>query len=111
MSERAKVKKREHIKRLGAYRLLVRRSSQHIYGSLISPSGKMLLTVSSLTPEVRKKLAYGGNIAAAKEVGLQLAKAILKQGVKKIAFDCGGYRYHGRVAALADGAREGGVEF
>mgnify|MGYP004005859603 FL=1 len=111
MSQRARVKKRETIKRLGAYRLLVRKSSQHIYGCLINPAGKMVVTVSSLTPELRKKLKYGGNITAAKEVGIHLAKAVLKLGVKKIAFDCGGSRYHGRVEALANGAREGGLEF
>jgi large subunit ribosomal protein L18 len=111
MSERARVKKREHIKRLGAYRLLVRKSHQHIYGSLINKDGRMMLTVSSRSEEISKKLKYGGNVSAASEVGKALAKAVLKAGVKKIAFDCGGYRYHGRVKALADGAREGGLDF
>lgn len=111
MSERARVKKREHIKRLGAYRVLVRKSHNHIYGSLISKEGRMMLTVSSRTPDLQKKLKYGGNIEAATKVGEALAKAILKAGVKKIAFDCGGYRYHGRVKALADGARAGGLDF
>ena len=111
MSERARVKKREHIKRLGAYRVLVRKSNQHIYASLINTEGRMMLTVSSKSPELQNKLKYGGNIAAASEVGKATAKAILKAGVKKIAFDCGGNRYHGRVKALADGAREGGLEF
>jgi len=111
MSERAKTKKRETIKRLGAYRLLVRKSHQNIYASLISPEGKMLLTASSLDPVLKKSCAYGGNISAAVEVGKLVAKAVLKKGIKKIAFDCGGNRYHGRVKALAEGAREGGLEF
>ena len=111
MSERAKFKTRKKIERLGAYRLLVRKSHQHIYGSLIDPTGKMMITVSSLSADIKKTVSYGGNITAATAVGKLLAQSVLKLGVKKIAFDCGGNRYHGRVKALADGARDGGLDF
>ena len=111
MSNRARVKKREHIKRLGAYRVLARKTSQHIYVSLISAEGRMLASVSSMTPALRKSLGYGGNIKAAAKVGEEFAKVVMKLGIKKVAFDCGGRRYHGRVKALADGARTGGLEF
>lgn len=111
MSQRARTKKRETIKRLGAYRVLVRKSNQNIYCSLINPAGKMMVTVSSLSAELKDTVTYGGNIAAASHVGKLFAKSALKLGVKKIAFDCGGNKYHGRVKSLAEGAREGGLEF
>ena len=110
-TKRAKIKTAAHIKRLGAYRMLVRRTNQNIYACLIDPSGKMLLTVSSLSADAKKKFSYGGNIQAAKYVGELFAKASLKKGIKKIAFDRGGFRYHGRIKSLADGAREAGLEF
>ena len=103
---RAAVKSREKIKRCGAFRLLVRKTNANIYAHLISPAGKMLMTVSTLSDK-----AYGGNIEAAKKTGEKFAQSCLKKGIKSIAFDCGGNRYHGRVSALADAARSSGLVF
>jgi len=90
-------------------RLNVFRSSRHIYAQLIDDvNGRTLLTVSSLDPEVG---AGGGNVAAAKVVGQLLGKRAVAQGVTRVVFDRGGYLYHGRVKALADAAREAGLEF
>ena len=105
-TSRAATKSREKIKRLGAYRALVRKTNANIYAHLISPDGKMMLTVSTISHET-----FGGNIAAAKKIGTSFAESCLKKGIKRIAFDCGGNRYHGRVSALADAAREAGLNF
>ena len=94
MSERAKFKTRKKIERLGAYRLLVRKSNQHIYGSLVDPAGKMMVTVSSLNAEIKKTVSFGGNVIAANAVGKLLAKLVLKLGVKKIAFDLNLYFFN-----------------
>jgi large subunit ribosomal protein L18 len=111
------LRRRNHVRRaiVGTAerpRLTVFRSSKHIYAQLIDDlSGATLAAASTLTPEVRKDAAYGGNIKAAKQVGKQLADAAKTKGISKAAFDRGHYRYHGRVKALADAAREGGLQF
>jgi large subunit ribosomal protein L18 len=88
--------------------LSVHRSLTHIYAQVIDDQkGETLVSASSLA----LKLKTGGNIAAAKEIGKAVAAAAIKQGVKKVVFDRGGYLYHGRVKALADAAREAGLEF
>ncbi len=88
------------------------RSSKHIYAQLIDDlSGATLAAASSNTKEVRGELPYGGNVKAAAAVGKRLAEAAKSKGIQKAAFDRGHYRYHGRVKALADGAREGGLQF
>lgn len=93
-------------------RLSVFRSSSHIYAQLIDDTaGKTIAAASSLDKELREKLKSGGNVAAAKAVGTLVAQRILKAGVKEIAFDRGASRYHGRVKALADAAREAGLKF
>jgi large subunit ribosomal protein L18 len=93
-------------------RLSVFRSSKHIYAQLIDDlKGETLAAVSSRTADVKKGVAYGGNIKAAKAVGKQLADIAKGKGIAKAAFDRGHYRYHGRVKALADAAREGGLQF
>jgi large subunit ribosomal protein L18 len=93
-------------------RLTVFRSSKHIYAQLIDDlAGCTLAAASSLAPEVHKDMAYGGNIKAAKAVGKRLAEVAKEHGISKAAFDRGHYRYHGRVKALADAAREGGLQF
>jgi large subunit ribosomal protein L18 len=93
-------------------RLTVFRSSKHIYAQLIDDlSGVTLATVSSRTKDVRPDLPYGGNVKAAQTVGRRLAEAAAAKGIAKVAFDRGHYRYHGRVKALADAAREGGLQF
>ncbi|MGI6607868.1 MAG: 50S ribosomal protein L18 [Erysipelotrichaceae bacterium] len=89
-------------------RLNVFRSNAHIHSQIIDDTtGKTLIAVSS----VGMKLANGGNIEAAKQVGKEIAKRALKKGIDKVVFDRGGYLYHGRVKALAEGAREAGLQF
>jgi large subunit ribosomal protein L18 len=91
-------------------RLSVFRSSKHIYAQLIDDlAGATLAAASTAGKEVG--LPYGGNVKAAKAVGLKIAAAAKAKGILKVAFDRGHYRYHGRVKALADAAREGGLQF
>ena len=94
-------------------RLAVFRSSKHIYAQLVDDhSGKTLAHVGSSTAEVRgSELKNGGNVAAAKVIGKAIADRAKAIGVTKVAFDRGGRKYHGRVKALADAAREGGLQF
>ena len=94
-------------------RLTVCRSSKHIYAQLIDDiNGRTLASASSAVKKAEKAQAgYGGNVKAAKAVGLKLAEAAKAAGITKAAFDRGHYRYHGRVKALADAAREGGLQF
>ncbi len=99
-----------------AHRLTVYRSNLHIYASVISPDGgKVLVTASTLEPEVRSQLTgakgKGGNVAAAKIVGVRLAQKAKAAGIDTVAFDRAGFRFHGRVKALADAAREAGLKF
>ena len=93
-------------------RLSVFRSLGHIYVQLIDDlGGKTLLAVGSRSPEFKAKLTSGGNIAAAKVVGELAAQKAKALGIEKVVFDRGGYKYHGRVKAFAEGAREGGLKF
>jgi large subunit ribosomal protein L18 len=93
-------------------RLSVFRSSKHIYAQLIDDlTGVTLAAASSTIADVRSSAAYGGNVKAAVAVGKKLAEAARAKGIQKAAFDRGHYRYHGRVKALADAAREGGLQF
>lgn len=93
-------------------RLSVFRSLNHIYAQIIDDTvGKTLVSASSLNLTTVGKLKRGGNIAAAKEVGRLLAEKAIAAGIKKVVFDRGTARYHGRVKALADAAREGGLLF
>ena len=93
-------------------RLSVYRSSKHIYAQIVNDmDGKTLASASSVVDEIRGDLANGGNIAAAKLVGKALADRAKAAAVTAVAFDRGGRRYHGRVKALADAAREGGLKF
>ena len=99
-----------------AHRLSVFRTNLHIYASLISPDGgKVLASASSNEPEVRTQLGgakgKGGNVAAAKIVGARIAEKAKAVGVESVAFDRSGFLYHGRVKALADAAREAGLQF
>jgi large subunit ribosomal protein L18 len=89
-------------------RLNVYRSLNHIYAQVIDDAkGETLLSASSLASKVKT----GGNVAAAKEVGKLVAERAIEKGIKKVVFDRGGYLYHGRIKALADAAREAGLEF
>ncbi len=93
-------------------RLSVFRSDKHIYAQVIDDlAGKTLVAVASTAADVRGDLANGGNIAAAKKVGKTIAERAKAAGITKVAFDRGGRKYHGRVKALADAAREGGLSF
>ncbi|RJR17094.1 MAG: 50S ribosomal protein L18 [Nitrospiraceae bacterium] len=93
-------------------RLNVFRSVKHIYVQVIDDySGKTIAAASSLDKELKGKIKTGGNIEAAKTVGQLVARRAVDKGIKNIVFDRGGYLYHGRIKALADAAREGGLEF
>ncbi|MDQ0340202.1 large subunit ribosomal protein L18 [Caldalkalibacillus uzonensis] len=93
-------------------RLNVFRSTKHIYAQLIDDmEGKTLVSASTLDKELRDQIEYGGKIEAAQQVGALLAKRAVEKGYKQVVFDRGGYLYHGRVKALADAAREGGLQF
>ncbi|HEX4827157.1 MAG TPA: 50S ribosomal protein L18 [Xanthobacteraceae bacterium] len=93
-------------------RLSVFRSSKHIYAQVIDDaSGRTLASASSLEKDMRGTLKTGANIEAAKAVGKRLAERASAKGVKEVVFDRGGYLYHGRVKALADAVREGGLNF
>jgi large subunit ribosomal protein L18 len=93
-------------------RLCVYRSLGHIYAQVIDDrQGKTLVSASSADGETKKGLKGGGNIAAAKVIGKTIAERAKAAGVSKVVFDRGGYKYHGRVKALADAAREAGLQF
>jgi large subunit ribosomal protein L18 len=106
---------RARIAELRVARLTVFRSNLHIYASLISEDGdKVLATASTAEKEVREQLGAagkGGNVAAATIVGKRIAEKAKAAGVEKVAFDRAGFAYHGRVKALAEAAREGGLQF
>ena len=96
----------------GRLRLSIFRSSKHIYAQVIDDSdGKTLAAASSRDADLKGKLKTGADTAAAAEVGKLVAERATKAGVKEVVFDRGRYLYHGRVKALADGAREGGLSF
>ena len=93
-------------------RLVVARSNSHIYAQIIAPSGdKVLAAASTLEADVRKDLKTGGNRGAASIVGKRIAEKAKAAGIEAVAFDRSGFKYHGRVKALADAAREGGLKF
>ena len=93
-------------------RLCVYRSLGHIYAQIIDDrSGRTLVSASSVDKETKKNLKGGGNIASAKAIGKNIAERAKAAGVVKVVFDRGGYKYHGRVKALADAAREAGLQF
>jgi large subunit ribosomal protein L18 len=93
-------------------RLCVHRSSKHIRAQVVDDStNRTIVSASSLDGEVRKTIKGGGNIAAAKVVGKVIAERARAKGVEKVVYDRGGYQYHGRVKALAEAAREAGLQF
>jgi len=105
-AKRGRMKMRE----LGAVRLTVNRTPQHMYAQVLSPMGdRVLATASTLEKDLRD--GPTGNVDAAAKVGARIAERAKSAGVTKVAFDRSGFRYHGRVKALADAAREGGLEF
>jgi large subunit ribosomal protein L18 len=103
---------RSHIRKLGVARLSVLRSGQHIYAQLFTADGsKVLASASTVQADVKEGLKGSKNIEAAAKVGRTIAEKALAAGIDKVAFDRSGYRYHGRIKALADAAREGGLQF
>ncbi|MFO1284569.1 MAG: 50S ribosomal protein L18 [Burkholderiales bacterium] len=95
-----------------ATRLVVSRSNCHIYAQIVAPEGdRVLASASTLEGEVRKDLKSGGNTAAAAVVGKRIAERAKALGIERVAFDRSGFRFHGRVKALAEAAREGGLKF
>jgi len=100
------------IREIGAVRLTVHRTNGHIYAQITTPSGdKVLASASSLEKDLRAKLKNGGNKSAAAAVGQRIAEKAKAAGILSVAFDRAGYRYHGRVKALAEAARSGGLKF
>ncbi|MCB1667735.1 MAG: 50S ribosomal protein L18 [Porticoccaceae bacterium] len=101
---------RSKIRELGANRLCINRTPQHIYAQVISPEGdRVLASASTLDKSLRS--GSTGNVDAARSVGALIAERAKEAGVTQVAFDRSGFKYHGRVKALADAAREGGLEF
>ncbi len=100
------------IAELKAVRLSVHRTNLHIYAQVFTSDGaKVLAAASSVEPEVRKSLENGGNVKAAQVIGKLIAERAKAAGVEQVAFDRGGFQYHGRVKALAEAAREAGLKF
>jgi large subunit ribosomal protein L18 len=105
-------KTRARIAEQKAVRLAVHRTNLHIYAQVISADGsKVLVSASTLEAEVRKELANGGNAKAAAVVGKRIAEKAKSAGITEVAFDRSGYKYHGRIKALAEAAREHGLQF
>ncbi len=100
------------IREIGAVRLTVHRSNGHIYAQITTSGGdKVLTSASSLEKDLRGTLKNGGNKSAAQAVGQRIAEKAKAAGIERVAFDRAGYRYHGRVKALAEAARAGGLKF
>jgi len=103
---------RLRIRELGAVRLTVHRTNGHIYAQITTPGGeKVLASASSVEKDLRARLKNGGNKSAAEAVGQRIAEKAKAAGIANVAFDRAGYRYHGRVKALAEAARAGGLKF
>jgi large subunit ribosomal protein L18 len=103
---------RLRIRDLEVTRLTINKTPRHMYAQVTTADGsKTLACASTLDKELRKKLKVTGNVEAAKEVGKLIAKRALEAGVNAVAFDRAGFAFHGRVKALADAAREGGLQF
>jgi large subunit ribosomal protein L18 len=114
---RRRVRRRRHIRKkvFGVKekpRLSVYKSLKNIYCQIIDDSaGRTLASASTLIKEIREKLPYGGNLEAAKLLGNKIAEEAKSVGIERVVFDRGGYKYHGRVKALAESARENGLTF
>jgi len=102
---------RRKIHELGTLRLAVYRTNTHIYAQVCSADGKVLTSASTVEKEVRTKVSNGGNKTAAAAVGKRIAEKAKGLGIQAVAFDRSGYKYHGRIKALAEAAREAGLKF
>jgi large subunit ribosomal protein L18 len=102
---------RARIALLRVHRLCVHRTPQHIYAQIIAPEGdRVVASASTLTKELRASLEATGNVAAAAVVGKEIAARAKRAGIEQVAFDRSGFKYHGRVKALAEAAREAGLK-
>jgi large subunit ribosomal protein L18 len=110
---RRAVRARAKIRELGAYRLCVFRTPRHMYAQVIAPSGdKVIASASTVEKQLRETITgHAGNRSAAAAVGKVIAERAKSAGVETVSFDRSGFRYHGRVKALADAARENGLQF
>lgn len=109
---RRAAKARARIRRVGIHRLTVHRTPKHIYAQITTADGsRVLASAATVQAEIRSKVKYTGNVEAAKLVGAAIAERALAVGIQQVAFDRSGFLYHGRVKALADAAREGGLKF
>jgi large subunit ribosomal protein L18 len=105
-------KTRAKIRELGIDRLSIYRTPRHTYAQVISgETGKVVATASTLSKEMQKDLKYTGNVEAAVAIGKAIAEKAKAAGIETVAFDRSGFKYHGRVKALADAAREAGLKF
>jgi large subunit ribosomal protein L18 len=103
---------RAKIKELGAHRLSIHRTPRHMYAQVIAPNGsEVVASASTVEGDLKKSLKATGNVDAASVVGKAIAERAKSAGITKVAFDRSGFKYHGRVKALADAARENGLEF
>lgn len=110
--QRRAQKTRRHISELGATRLCIHRTPRHIYAQVLSADGgTVVAAASTVEKNLRESLDSGGNVEAATAVGKLVAERAIAAGVQEVAFDRSGFRYHGRVKALADAARESGLKF
>ena len=108
---RRAVRSRAKIRELKAMRLSVHRTPRHIYAQIFDANSKVLATASTVQKEVRTGLKTTGNAAAAAAVGKAIAEKAQAAGIAEVAFDRSGFKYHGRIKALADAARESGLKF
>lgn len=105
-------KTRAQIRLLGVNRLCVHKTPRHIYAQIISHDNQSIVTsASTVDKELRSKIKYSGNKDAASLIGQAIAERAKKAGITKVAFDRSGFKYHGRIKALAEAARENGIEF
>jgi len=106
-AKKLRIKIKESLK----HRLVVHRSSRHIYAQIINPDSCVIASSSTLSADYAKSSAYTGNINSAVSIGKDIAQKALSKGIKVVAFDRSGFKYHGRIAALANSARDAGLQF
>ncbi len=102
---------RKKLQELGATRLVIHRTPRHTYAQVITADAKVVASASTLEKVVKEQVKNGGNIEAAKLIGKLVGERTIETGLTKLAFDRSGFKYHGRVAALAEAAREAGLQF
>lgn len=102
---------RKKLQELKATRLVINRTPRHTYAQVITADANVVVSASTLEKEVMAQLSNGGNVEAAKLIGKLVAERAVEKGITTISFDRSGFQYHGRVAALADSAREAGLQF